>query len=30
MAAQQPVIEDLDFLFRHWFAENTDAGYRSS
>jgi hypothetical protein len=21
MAAQQPVIEDLDFLFHHWFAE---------
>ena len=29
MAAQQPVtlIEDLDFIFHHWFAENTGAGY---
>ena len=29
MVAQQPVtlIEDLDFLFHHWLAENTDAGY---
>ena len=29
MAAQHPVtlIEDLDFLFHHWFAENTDADY---
>ena len=32
MAAQQPValFEDLDFLFHHWFAENTDAGYRAA
>ena len=30
MAAQQPVIEDLAFLFHHWFAENTDAGYRAA
>ena len=30
MAAQQPVIEDLDLLFHHWFAENTDAGYRAA
>ena len=29
MSAQQPVtlIEDLDFIFHHWFAENTAAGY---
>ena len=32
VAAQQPVTlnEDLDRLFHHWLAENTDAGYRAA
>ena len=24
------LIEDLDFLFHHWFAESTDVGYRAA